>query len=177
MTGLSIVPVKVKAKGSSRTTLTYAFLDGGSNTSFCSQQLMESLGADGDRATLSLTTLGNHDSINECKVFKLEVFDLDENELVKLHTVFSTPKLPVSKESIPKQSDVARFPYLRDIQILEIDVDIGLLIGNDAPKALEPREVRQSEGQGPYATRTVFGWTFRKEWKITTYNKLHKSRQ
>ena len=75
-------------------------------------------------------------------------------------TLFSTPKLPVSEESIPKQSDVDKFPYLKDIQIPKMDApDIGLLTGNDVPKALEPREVRQCEGQGPYATKTVFGWT------------------
>ena len=33
-TALPIVPVKVKAKGSNKTALTYALLDGGSNTTF-----------------------------------------------------------------------------------------------------------------------------------------------
>ena len=35
---------------------------------------------------------------------------------------------------------------------------MGLLIGNEAPKILHPKEVRESSHNGPYATWTVFGW-------------------
>ena len=157
--GLPIVPVKVKARGSDTPVLTYAFLDGGSNTSFCSHQLMEMLSIDGEKTTLSLTTLGKQNSATECRVFKLEVFDLDEHNFVELPTVFSTPKLPVSKDSIPQQEDVSKYPHLRGIQLPKIDACIGLLIGNDVPKALEPKEIRECKDQGPYAVRTMFGWT------------------
>ena len=65
----------------------------------------------------------------------------------------------MSNDSILTQEDVIHFPYLRDLQIRTIDSDIGLLIGCDVPKALEPHETRVSQGQGPFATRTIFGWT------------------
>ena len=55
--GLAIVPVKVRAIGSERIVQTYAFLDGGSNTSFCSENLMRQLNIKGKKTTLSLTTL------------------------------------------------------------------------------------------------------------------------
>ena len=45
--GLSIVPVKVKVKGSSKKVLMYAFLDSGSNTSFCTEDLLRKLGTKG----------------------------------------------------------------------------------------------------------------------------------
>ena len=158
-TALPIVPVKVKARDSNRTVSTYAFLDSGSNTTFCTHELMRILDIEGEKTRLSLTTLGKHNCITECVLFSLEVFDLAENNLVELPTVFSVPVLPVSKDSIPRQDDLLRFPYLRGIQIPSIDSEIGLLIGSDVPKALEPQEVRVSQGQGPFATRTVFGWT------------------
>ena len=41
--GMPIVPVKVRARGSNRTILTYAFLDPGSNTTFCTSDLMGQL--------------------------------------------------------------------------------------------------------------------------------------
>ena len=41
----TVVPVKVKAKGKEAVVETYAFLDPGSNTSFCTDQLTERLGA------------------------------------------------------------------------------------------------------------------------------------
>ncbi|KAK3752073.1 hypothetical protein QZH41_005572 [Actinostola sp. cb2023] len=37
--------------------------------------------------------------------------------------------------------------------------DIDLLIGNDVPKALEPKQVKESQDGGPYAIRTLLGWT------------------
>ena len=40
-----------------------------------------------------------------------------------------------------------------------MEAQVGLLIGNDNPKALEPREIKQSRRKGPFAVRTVFGWT------------------
>ena len=149
------MPVRVKAKGSNRSNVN----DCGSNTSFCSNKLVETLGIEGERTRLSLTTLGKQNCMIRCNLFSLEVFDLDENNFVELPSVFSVPSLPVSNDSIPTQEDVISFPYLRDLQIQTIDSDIGLLIGCDVPKALEPHETRVSQGQGPFATRTIFGWT------------------
>ena len=104
-TGLAIVPVKVKCKDSTETILTYAFLDTGSNTSFCTNELLERLGITGKKTILSLTT--------ECRVVSLEVFSLDENDFVELPRVFSTGKLPVDESSIPRQADVDRWSHLR----------------------------------------------------------------
>ena len=43
--GFPVVPVKVKASGGERDpVLTYAFLDGGSNSTFCTVELLTQLG-------------------------------------------------------------------------------------------------------------------------------------
>ena len=52
--GLEVVPVKVKAPGSERTAKTYAFLNNGSNTSFCSEKFAVQLGLSGRPTTPSL---------------------------------------------------------------------------------------------------------------------------
>ena len=134
--GLPFVPIKVRARSADPPVLAYAFLDSGSNTTFCSQQLMEILTVGSEQTILSLTTLGKQDSVTECRFFKLEVFDLNEQNFVELPTVFSTPQLPVSKNSIPQQEDVSKCPYPKGVQLPKIDAPIGLLIGNDVPKAL-----------------------------------------
>ena len=157
-TASPIVPVKVKSRGSNRTALTYALLDGGSNTTFGTHKLVQSLGIDGERTQHSLNTPESHNCVTDCALFSLEVFDLEENNFVELLSVFSVPGLPVSKKSISRREDVTRFPYLRDIQIPTINTEVGLLIENDVPKDLEPREVRMSQDQGPFAIKTVFGW-------------------
>jgi hypothetical protein len=40
---MAVIPVKVHIRGSSRFVTTYAFLDPGSNISFCTYQLMKQL--------------------------------------------------------------------------------------------------------------------------------------
>ena len=66
--GLSFVPIKVKAVGSNRMVETYAFLDSGSNTSFCSKDLMIRLDKKGKSTTLSLTTTTKTNSKPESSV-------------------------------------------------------------------------------------------------------------
>ena len=158
VTGLPVVPVKVRAKGSNTLLRTYAFLDGGSNTTFCSDQLLKDLGARGIGTTLTLTTMERENSTKASSLVQLEVFDLDENNFIELPLVFSTPVLPVSSESVPRQEDVDRWPHLKGVRIAEIDARVGLLIGHDVPKALEPKEVKESQDGGPYATRILLGW-------------------
>ena len=53
------------------------------------------------------------------------------------------------------------WPYLEKVvsELEELQSsDIGLLIGADCPLALEPREVICSQGNGPYAYKTLLGW-------------------
>ncbi|KAK3737962.1 hypothetical protein QZH41_000763 [Actinostola sp. cb2023] len=69
-----------------------------------------------------------------------------------------TSSLPVSTDTIGTQEDVDRWPHLKGIKIPSIEAEIGLLIGSDAPQILQPKEVRESENGGPYATQTVLGW-------------------
>lgn len=64
-TSLAILPVKVKAKGSNRMVQMYAFLDNGSNASFCSEKLAKELNLNGKRTMLSLTTI-EEDSKTDC---------------------------------------------------------------------------------------------------------------
>ena len=57
VTALAILPVEVEVVDSGRTVQTYAFLDNGSNTTFCSENLLSQLQEEGTKAQLSLTTL------------------------------------------------------------------------------------------------------------------------
>ena len=157
--GLAVVPVKVKAKGKGAVIETYAFLDPGSNTSFCTDQLIERLGATGTKTTLSLTTMSDKDAKSQSLVVCLEISNLCGNHTIELPNVFSRPSLPITVDDIPRQTDVDRWAYLQSIHVPHIDAEIELLIGNDAPNVLEPKEIRESKDGGPYAVRTLFGWT------------------
>ena len=152
------MPVKVKAKGQDNKVLTYAFLDSGSNTSFCTDVLLRKLDAKGVKTTLSLTTMQTTNEAIECSLVNLEVSDLSDHNVIELPTVYSRPSLPVSTDAIGTQEDVNRWPHLKGITIPNIEAEIGLLIGSDAPQVLQPVEVRESKNGGPFATRTVLGW-------------------
>jgi hypothetical protein len=67
--------------------------------------------------------------------------------------------LPISVSDIPRQEDINRWSYLRGVYIPFADVAVGLLIGNDNPTILEPLDIRNSEHGGPYAVKTILGWT------------------
>ena len=114
--GLAIVPVNVRAKGKEKMFQTYAFLDPGSNTTFCTDKLIERLGATGRKALLSLTTMDSDNVKSESLVVNLEVSDLQGRNVVELSNVFSRAKLPVTVDDIPVQSDVERWFYLIDIK-------------------------------------------------------------
>lgn len=138
---------------------TYAFLDGGSNTSFITEPLLKMLAVKGSKTTLSLTTMGKEGNKVESSVISLEVSDSNGQNVVEIPAAFSVANLPVSKEDIPRQSDVDRWPHLQGVVLRDIDSEVGLLIGNDVLIALQPKEVKESDSGGPYATRTSWGWT------------------
>ena len=107
-TGMAVIPVKVRARNSDQRVITYAFLDNGSNSSFCTESLMKQLGISGRQVKISLSTL----------VRDLLVSDLDENEWVSLPTLYTRLEIPVCSSDIPTQEDVdhsfiIRFLYLR----------------------------------------------------------------
>ncbi|XP_059411032.1 uncharacterized protein LOC132144237 [Carassius carassius] len=72
--------------------------------------------------------------------------------------VFSQKEIPVKGENIPQQKDVKKWKYLEEVHLPQIDVGIGLLIGTNVPKILEPWKVINSRGDEPYAVKTILGW-------------------
>lgn len=65
----------------------------------------------------------------------------------------------VHQVNIPRQEDLLRLPHLEHLEITEIDSGVDLLIGTNVPRALEPWEVVHGVNSGPYAVKTMLGWT------------------
>ena len=158
-TGMSIVPVKVKRKDSDTAIITYALLDSGSSSTFCTESLMKQLGIDGLKTKISLTTLEKKDSlVDSFLVRDLVISDLDENNFIALPVLYTRTEIPVTKDDIPTQEDVDLWPHLGGVYLPNVSAEIGLLIASDVPEALDPLEVKHSEHGGPYASRTRIGW-------------------
>lgn len=79
VTGLAIVPIRVRAKVQCEIVETYAFLDSGLNKSFCTEGLLERLDVQGTKTTLSLKTLESANGPIECSLVSLEAFHLNES--------------------------------------------------------------------------------------------------
>ncbi|XP_056001985.1 uncharacterized protein LOC125664373 [Ostrea edulis] len=167
---LPIVPVRLKSKCSDKYLTTYAFLDSGSNATFCLESLTDLLNVEGKRTKLNLVTMGQekvHDSYVICG---LEVSDLNGDNTIELPPVFTQSTLPVSKKDVISLEDVKRWPHLHGVELNVIDCDIGLLIGVNVPKALEPWEIIPSASNGPFAVKTLLGWVINGPLEVITNN-------
>ena len=156
---LAILPVRVRSKKSHKTVVTYAFLDPGSSASFVTEGLMNRLNLTGRRTDILLRTMGQESVVSSHMVLDLEVAGLDTDGFCELPVLFTQKCMPVHQGNIPGQEDLRRWPHLEHLKITGIDSGVDLLIGTNVPKALEPWEVVRSEDGGPFAVRTMLGWT------------------
>jgi len=160
---LPLVPVKAWAPDKNRYISTYALLDNGSTTSFCTKRLAEQLQGDGKPEVLMLNTLGQTAHRMETTVVSLDVTDVDEQNTVHLSTVYTTTELPISPQCGAVRDELKSWSHLCDIEICDAPIEsVDLLIGQDNPEALIPHEVRVSNSQSgkvPFAVRTLLGWT------------------
>lgn len=103
---MAIIPVRVKLNNRSQSVETYAFFDSGSSITFCSQKLMQQLGANGKKTQITISTMGNTQTINTCAINGLQVSSLSME-----HMVDTKDNLPVSKEHIPTQREIKKWTH------------------------------------------------------------------
>ncbi len=116
------------------------------------------LGLAGKPTTVLLRTMSQERPIRSTLLSGLEVSELKGNNFIPLPEVYTQRSMPVTKDNIPTQEDLKEWSYLSDLQLPKIDSDIDLLIGMNAANVMEPWQVINSQGSGPYAVRTLIGW-------------------
>lgn len=171
---LAIVPVKVRSKRNNRTITTYAFLDPGSTDCFCTKALLRQLQQTGRTTDILLRTMVKVQLVKTATVSDLEICSIDSNNYFDLPDTYMQDEIPVKKENIPTDKDLEQWPYLKEVKLHQIDSDIGLLIGSNVPKALEPWKVINSKENGPYAVKTALGWTVNGPFRKTSVSKTGK---
>lgn len=155
---LSILPVQVKSMKGSKVIQTYAFLDPGSTDTFCSETLMRRLNLNGKKTQINLLTMGPKVTVPSSMVAGMEISSLTGRQFYELPRVYTQKKMPAGTSNIVREEDLAKWPYLDHLKIPRIQAEVELLIGTNASNLLEPWEVINSHGQGPYAIRTLLGW-------------------
>lgn len=155
---LSILPVTVKSKNGNKLIQTYAFLDNGSTSTFCTENLMRKLNLTGKKSKISLLTMSPITTTTTYILNDMEISGLNGTEFYDLPVVYTQKQMPVITKNIITKEDIKQWTYLCHVDLPEIEAEVDLLIGTDASRFHEPWEVVNSEGEGPYATRTLLGW-------------------
>ncbi|XP_064635262.1 uncharacterized protein LOC135492633 [Lineus longissimus] len=168
---LPVVPVRVRGHDGGKFVETYALLDSGSTTTFCSESIVRELALTGTMSTMELTTLENDRKPVTTFEYKLEVTDPHEKETIALPKVFTRPTLNIN-QGVVVPKDLEDWGHLQDLDLPVVDSHrIELLIGQDVPEALIPLEVKRGEIGAPYAIRTALGWTL--NGPIDSHNQCH----
>ena len=157
---LPVVKVKITAL-SGRSRETFALLDSGSTNTFCQDSLLRDLQSKGEHTNLHLTTLNSKGNKVSTSVHTLQLSDPQGRSKVTVDRVYSRPAIPISTECMVKYEDLEKWEHLKGISVPNQTegAQVELLIGQDCPHILMPLEVRASEQGGPFATRTLFGWS------------------
>ena len=159
---MCIVPVKVKHEDGKDTITTYAMLDNCSQGSFIHDSLVKEHGVHKMKTTLNLKTLHGEKTESTMVVEGIKVTGMSGNySLLSLPKLYTRREIPVDKEEIATPAKIKKWKHLRSISndiVQRDDVQVGLLIGANCMKALEPTKIIHSEEGGPYAYKTRLGW-------------------
>lgn len=88
--------------------------------------------------------------------------DFDHKVTMQLPKAYSRGIIPARRTQIPRPEHALQWPHLANIanQIAPYydDVEIGILIGSDCPRAIMPCQIIPGDDDKPYAMRSDLGW-------------------
>ena len=158
-----IVPVWLHHDKNPQTkTLVYALLDEQSDACFIREDVLRTLDVKGPEVELKLSTVLAEEVVTCQKIEGLVVRGYKEEHDISLPRTYSRSTIPARKSQIPKPESAHRWPHLKRISEhlmpFRPDVEVGLLIGLNCPRAIKPLEVIPGKDNDPYAKRTALGW-------------------
>lgn len=163
---MCVVPVTVQHRSNPHQRVkTFALLDNGSQATFIHQNLINQLEIEGSKTSLQIQTISGEVTEHCISITGLQVSS-DHLSLpvtiIDLPKTYSRPFLPVDVNEVPTAERLVKWNYLSSIFKFMPDAsgisEVGLLIGGNCPKALEPLQTIHSEQGGPYAYRSRLGW-------------------
>ena len=155
---MAIIPVTLRSANGMKSLNTYAFLDPGSNVSFCSEQIAEDLGVSGKEVRITMDTMGATQKFSTQRIEGLEVGSLSSNNFIQLPAIYMKDKMPVNNQQIATTEDISSWPHLKNITLPQITSEVGLLLGNNIPDAYTPMDVRTGPRGSPHAVKSLLGW-------------------
>ena len=160
---LPIVPVRVSKPDTNDSMVVLALLDSGSNGSFCSHKLIDTLNLNTRQTSIRLTTMETKNIEIKTVNVDLQVSDLRQWHSYKIKGILGRDRLNISLESLVTRDEVSSWDHLSDIveEFPQIDLaeEVHLLTGLDQPDILAPREWHQGKPGQLYSVLTNLGWT------------------
>ena len=124
-----------------------------SQSFFIHDNLVKELGVHGMKTTLNLKTLHGEKTESTMVVEGIKVTGMSgDGSLLSLPKLYTRREIPVDKEEVATPAKIKEWKHLRSISnenVQKDDVQVGLLIGANCMKALEPTKIIHSEGGGP----------------------------
>ena len=137
-------------------------LDCYSQGTFINTDLARKLKADGMKTTIKIKTLNGEDEQESEAISGLKGSkSIRKPVWIDLLVTYSKTDLPVGDEDVVTPNKINEWKYLEKVadEITQTEnISIGILIGGNCSKALEPNEVIPSKNGGPYFFRTLVGW-------------------
>ena len=167
---MCIVPVRISHRNNeAHEFIAYALLDENSQGVFVHEGILNKLPAASKRQTCITTeTINGQYTDTSFAVEGLIVKPIKEIESsygpakIELPTSYSRETLSFSGEEVPTVDKISNWKHLQPIinklPAYDSTLLLGIIIGANCPKALEPQEVISSADNGPYASRSLLGW-------------------
>ena len=160
---MCVVPVNLTYGCSWKTVKTHALLDSCSQGTFMLEKLLRDLGVNGQKTSITIKTVNGEVNNKTTLVEGLKVSSSkdEDGEWIELPKTFTKKYLPVDQDDIAALSKLKQWKYLEGIMdkiSKRDDFSVGLLIGANCRKALEPLNIIPSCDNGPYAFQTRLGW-------------------
>ena len=163
VTNSMILPVWLYHKDQpERSVQVYTLLDNASDTTFIKSSVLKNLGVEGPEMILKLYTMHGEADVPVQKIDGLVVESLDGTAPIELSKTYSRDNIPSRSNQIPTPETARQWPHLKNLEKeiapYNCDMEVGILIGCNCPKALKPRNVILGKESDPYAVRTSLGW-------------------
>ena len=101
---LKVVPVVVWGRKNNTKVETYAFLDEGSDTTFCTKRLINKLGIAGKEISCNVTGMNGTQMLHG-NIVTLSIKGINEENAINIDNVFAVDKIPEVTSSIPTNDD------------------------------------------------------------------------
>ena len=161
---MCVVPIKVQYGNSRKVLETHPLLDSCSQGTFILERLINNLGVKGQKTSITIKTLNGEvtNKVMVVKGLKVTSGNGDSHDWLELPVTYTKKYLPVDKEDVATPSKLKQRKHLESIVgkiSQKEDISVGLLIGANCAKALEPIDIIPSKNNGPYVfKKTKLGW-------------------